>query len=209
MAIWTPPLHREATPLELYIGNTLNELAGFFYNVFHGTTFEYWLLDPKGQQNFIVITSALFLILWLVYIQYSIRSMLAPSNASRTSSFSPMKGPETLLYKPLLPTMRQLAPPGHRPTNANLNIPPFYVAQPLGPRTGRPTSPGYQTPFKENSVQAKGFSTRPSVPNFKFNFNHEDFPALATGRMATYRRLHGSNGMLHPAATKDEGRVLE
>ncbi|KAE8825371.1 hypothetical protein HRS9139_08481 [Pyrenophora teres f. teres] len=194
MAIWTPPLHREATPLELYIGNTLNELAGFFYNVFHGTTFEYWLLDPKGQQNFIVITSALFLILWLVYIQYSIRSMLAPSNASRTSSFSPMKGPETLL------------PPSHKRQPQH---PPFYVAQPLGPRTGRPTSPGYQTPFKENSVQAKGFSTRPSVPNFKFNFNHEDFPALATGRMATYRRLHGSNGMLHPAATKDEGRVLE
>ncbi|KAL7777227.1 hypothetical protein CFE70_007650 [Pyrenophora teres f. teres 0-1] len=202
MAIWTPPLHREATPLELYIGNTLNELAGFFYNVFHGTTFEYWLLDPKGQQNFIVITSALFLILWLVYIQYSIRSMLAPSNASRTSSFSPMKGPETLLYKPLLPTMRQLAPPGHRPTNANLNIPPSTSRSPSVPALAAPQAP-------ENSVQAKGFSTRPSVPNFKFNFNHEDFPALATGRMATYRRLHGSNGMLHPAATKDEGRVLE
>ncbi|KAI2485041.1 hypothetical protein Ptr902_03981 [Pyrenophora tritici-repentis] len=212
MAIWTPPRYHEASPLEVYVGTTLNELADRFYDVFHGTLFEYWFLDPKGQHNLIVIASMLFIVLWFVCIQYSIRSTLASSNVSRPSSprapFSPpMERPETHPYQPLLPTMRQLAPPGHRPTNAQLNVPPFHVAPPMGRRTGRTTNPGYQTPFKEKPAEAKIFSTGASVS--KINFENDDFPSLATatGRMATYRKLHGNDGMLHPGATQDEGRM--
>ncbi|KNG51176.1 hypothetical protein DDE82_005889 [Stemphylium lycopersici] len=57
------------------------------------------------------------------------------------------------------PIMRQLAPPGHRPTNAQLEGSPFRVAQRLGHRPGQPATPGFQTPSGPNSSLSQAFPT--------------------------------------------------
>jgi len=214
--MWALPVRREATALELYIFSTINWLVGLFDGVFRDTPFEYWLLDPRGQLNTMLMTAALGILTWLLYAQYSIRHLKIssallpipvqdnisssgntipdPTNAPRQSSSPPehhvFRRSESPSPEPILPTMRQLAPPGHRPTNAQLNLSPFRVVQPLGARTGRPTTPGYQTPFSSKTATANAFSTRPLVSMQ----NNNNFSVLANDAPVSYQRLQG-NGM--------------
>ena len=58
--------------------------------------------------------------------------------------------------------MRRLAPPGHRPTNTQLEGSPFRVAQRLGRLPRQPTTPGYETPSGPSASLSQAFSTAPS-----------------------------------------------
>lgn len=215
--------------LELYIDDMLTSLNNLLSNLSRDTPFEYWLLNPTGQINTVLMTAALGILIWLLYIEYSIRNLMLtaasnapavfpeeedifdddgsiverPSSPPCASSSPPperhitFKRSETPSPEPLLPTMRQLAPPGHRPTNAQLNITPFRVAQPLGPRTGRVTNPGYQTPFKHKSGKptlARAFPTRAPILNDNSPFG------LAKDALDSCPTLQG-NGMLKADGT--------
>ena len=118
------------------------------------------------------------------------------------------------------PIMRKLAPEGHRPTNAQLEVSPFRVAQPFGyrdsrpgtvgytpiadrqpeaglSRTGDPTVPGYQTPFtaKPGPIGLKAFSTRPQMPS--------NFSGPANDALVAFQTLQG-NSMLNADGTPNK-----
>jgi hypothetical protein len=125
MLYWTLPHYREPLWIELIIDDMLRKIAAFVKSLVRGTRSEYWLLEREGQAAATFFTLMLCSLVWLIALEYSTHrskriAPMPPSAADVEPADSPAH--ET-------PIMKKLAPPGHRPTNAKLNISPFHLAR--------------------------------------------------------------------------------
>ena len=166
---WAMPRYREPFWVEHVINNMLKRIDATLSQPIRGTALEYWLIDPQGQVGSVYCTLILGALIWLIALEYLSRSSkcVAPTPdalktdfkvgslpsdtpgtpvARQSDKFAHTPGTGTTSY------MLKLAPPGHRPTHAQLKVSPFAVTRssypvnnvspfadtpPLEDRTGR------------------------------------------------------------------------
>jgi len=160
---WTMPRHRSPTSLETAIDNTLQRINVALTGPIRNTALEYWLLDPRGQAETIFVLLLCSTLAWFIMLEHFARAKNRGKDA-RTAGLdaaptlagqSPT--PEGDGCKPIdiarrntgreTPVMKNLAPAGHRPTNAQLGVSPFHVRNPLAARAGEVAKPGHRSPF--------------------------------------------------------------
>ncbi|KAF1844908.1 uncharacterized protein K460DRAFT_405186 [Cucurbitaria berberidis CBS 394.84] len=198
---WLMPRYRQPVWLDVIINNFLNSVTGYLTRLLRDTPLEYWLLDSQGQFGTLFVSVILVALIWLISLEYSAQAENpVASSVSTEATHDNVHGPGEIQEQPApvtLPSddiartpspvrasiMRSFARPDHRPTNAHLEISPFRTARPLGDpdRTGRITTPGYQTPFGKPT-------------------HSQDFSSLAEKAPVSYKTLK-ENGMLHPDGT--------
>lgn len=155
------PRHRESIWIETVIADAFDKLGLIASRLIHNTPFEYWLLNREGQIGTFFLTLIVGSLIWLIFLDYSLRksSKAAAIEASAREAeakvnteddiwplydrtFSPSSTGDT-------PIMKRLAPRGHEPTNAQVNISPFHLSRNLAdpPTLAYPTLPGWnETP---------------------------------------------------------------
>ncbi|KAF2024983.1 hypothetical protein EK21DRAFT_117238 [Setomelanomma holmii] len=149
------PRYREPLWIETVIDNLLTRLSAALTSFANNTPLKYWPLTLEG-------TLVLALAVWLVYTSISSftrakvsKSKYAhldenmPSTDTLDTPFPPQSPPINPLRKTAeeTPLMKELAPPGHQPTNAQLCISPFHIRNRFAEREGQVTELEYQTSF--------------------------------------------------------------
>jgi hypothetical protein len=111
---------------ELIVDDMFKQLDAFVTDLVHGTPFEYWLLKRESQIVTFLLTLILCCLIWLIVLVYSSHRL---SKRVAAKTYSPAN--VDIDDQPVndAPIMKKLAPPGHRPTNAKLNMPPCHVAR--------------------------------------------------------------------------------
>jgi hypothetical protein len=149
---WTMPRHRAPTALETLIDTTLSTICTHISAPFRATALEYWFLDPQGQFGTLFLALLLGTLIWFAALEHS------STRAKKRCADRPIllheqpndkKGDEMQddemqddemqgvsyprLPTPETPVMAKLAPPGHRPVNADLGSAArsFKVVNPL------------------------------------------------------------------------------
>jgi hypothetical protein len=144
------PLLRDLYWIETVVTNIMESLGAIVSRPFRDTTFEYWLLEREGQNKTFFFSLLLGSIVWFILLDCSIRRQskliaLEPSPRMAEVDVDPtatqtVQPPAPSFHNEVVPTpptsknpfLKKLAPPGHRPTNAHLNISPFHLARNLG-----------------------------------------------------------------------------
>jgi hypothetical protein len=206
------PVYREPSAPELFIHNKASWFNEHFSQAFHKTALEYWLLHPHGQTYTLSMTTIIGALIWLLSLRTSVDKsvqaedldgaegeVIVRDHEENTHGSTPLDSDNQTSSLKDTPTMRKLAPPGHRPTNAQLGGPSARVTQPLS----HFTEPGHQTPFAypklpmqhtaSNAVQSK-IPKRPYSPSFSY---------LAKTAPETYQTLQ-ETGMLNADGTPNK-----
>lgn len=144
------PRYREFYWIETVVHNALEQLVAIISRPIRSTPFEYWLLERDGQIGTFFFSLILGSFIWLICLDYAVRrsSRLVALAASAHGAEAQIDAvasemvhtPASAQHDNAVPTpstgdtpfMKKLAPPGHRPTNARLDISPFHLARNLG-----------------------------------------------------------------------------
>jgi hypothetical protein len=150
------------------VEDTAKQVSAYISGCIRCTSFEYWLLKRQGQASTFFITMMLCALIWLVVNHFTShrsprRAEPAPFvqenkeeldpkdiNEDRTPISAEEEGKSTTGAGDTA-FIRMLAPPDHRPTNAQLNIPPFRTAQGSFKRTSGP-APDPIPPFARLAI---------------------------------------------------------
>ncbi|KAH6013299.1 hypothetical protein HBI84_015250 [Parastagonospora nodorum] len=179
------PRHRESIWIETVIAEAFDKLGTIASRPIRNTPFEHWLLDREGQIGTFFFTPIAGSLVWLIFLEYSLRnsSKLAAlaASARRAEADAEVDTDDHIAHDDNtsspsstgdMPIMKKLAPPGHLPTNAQLNISPFQLSRNLAdpPTLAYPTLPKFnETPedydFCANDDEASP-SSQPQGRNF-------------------------------------------
>jgi hypothetical protein len=133
----------------------------FFTKLVQDTPLSYWLLEPDGQGTTVFIALNLCCLVWYIILEISSRR-----SATRELDDPPTPGPTKI--------MKNLAPPGHRPMNAQLIISPFHLARGLASSTNSSSERGL--PVFDISVDGRT-TTNPSFDK-KITPASKDLPVI-------------------------------
>lgn len=135
--------HRESIWIETVIADAFDKLGLIVSRLIRNTSFEYWLLDREGQIGTFFFTLVVGSLIWLIFLEYSLResSRVAALEASareaeaKVDTEDDIWSPDDKTSSPSstgdTPVMKKLAPRGHQPTNAQLNMSPFHLTRNL------------------------------------------------------------------------------
>jgi hypothetical protein len=149
---WTMPRHRSPTSLETAMDNTLQRINLAVTGPIRNTALEYWLLEPRGQAETIFLLLLFSTLAWFIMLEYAARAKKDNADLDPPLTLAGQSPtPEGDGCKPIdiarrntgseTPVMKNLAPAGHRPTNAQLGVSPFHVRNPLAARAGEAAKP--------------------------------------------------------------------
>jgi hypothetical protein len=143
------PLHSDFYWIETAVNDVMGYMGAIISCRFRDTLFEYWLLEREGQNRTFFFVLLLGSLIWFTLLDCSIRrrsKLVALEAASRvveadadltaieTVQASAPSQNDDIAATPATgetPLMMKLAPPGHRPINAHLNMSPFHLARNL------------------------------------------------------------------------------
>jgi hypothetical protein len=147
----------DCDPLQIWrsVEDTAKQVSAYISGCIRCTPLEYWLLKRQGQACTFFITMMLCALVWLAVIHFTsdhsprhaesapvqeTKEELEPKDINREdrTPISAKEEGESTTGTGNTAFIRMLAPPDHRPTNAQLNIPPFSTAQGLFKRTSDP-----------------------------------------------------------------------
>jgi hypothetical protein len=199
------PRHRESIWIETVIAEAFEKLGTIAARRIRNTPFEYWLLDREGQIGIFFFTLIAGSLIWLMFLEYSLRnsSKLAAlaASARRAEADAEVDTEEDISHDSATsspsstgdtPIMKKLAPQGHLPTNAQLNISPFHLSRNLAdpPTLSYPTLSKFNETTEEYDFCADDDETPPSrQPQGRI------FARLATEAPTSFRSLR-DRGML-------------
>jgi hypothetical protein len=182
----------DCDPLQIWLSveNTAKQVSAYISGCIRCTPLEYWFLKRQGQACTFFITMMLCALVWLAVIHFTSdhsprRAELAPVqetkeeldpkdiNEDRTLISVKEEGESTTVAGNTA-FIRMLAPPDHRPTNAQLNILPYRTAQGLFQRTHGPV-PDPIPPFARLAIAS------PPLPTTKANLEPKAAAAKAKG----------------------------
>ncbi|KAF1918250.1 hypothetical protein BDU57DRAFT_494945 [Ampelomyces quisqualis] len=123
---WQGSRYRAPKFLELFIDNALKTMSNVVSDRIRNTRLEYWLLDPEGQVFTFFFTIMLAALIWLVVLENA-SSHHIEAAAARTASNEYDGALEELSDADFSSMISRLAPPGHRPVNAHLDVSPYRV----------------------------------------------------------------------------------
>jgi hypothetical protein len=117
----------------------LAHLPAFFKDLVQHKSVSDWLPDPRRHGATLFVTLMAYCLVWYISLVFSSRR-----SAVRKLDDSSIPGPTNI--------MKNLAPPGHRPTNAKLDISPFHLARGLA----SPTKSSSDQPLPDSDIPVDG-----------------------------------------------------
>ncbi|KAI8943665.1 hypothetical protein NX059_001649 [Plenodomus lindquistii] len=158
------PVYRDPIWIEILFDNFLTWLTELFSALFRGTVFEWWLLDPQGQAYTHLFTIILAIAIWYFALDGTLWHTLRTLRVKPADVDTVDQAADNLDSMGKTPIMRKLAPPGHQPTNANLNLSPSRKRnrlQSVDDPVGRLYQMPFTTPISTDSgsdIPRSGFS---------------------------------------------------
>jgi hypothetical protein len=135
----------------------LAHFSAFFKDLVQDTLLCDCLPNPRRHGATVFVTLMACCLVWYIFLEFSSRR-----SAARKLDDSSIPDPTKF--------MKNLAPSGHRPTNAKLDISPFHLAR----RCASPTKSSFGEPLPNSDVEGHA-STNPFVDK-KSTPGHKDSP---------------------------------
>jgi hypothetical protein len=164
-------------------------LSTFLMNLVQDTPLSYWLLEPDGQSTTVFLALNLCCLIWYVVLEISSRR-----SAARKLDDPSTPGPTRF--------MTNLAPSGHVPTNARLNISSFHLARGLASSTQSPSEHALPIsdipvdgPVSTNTLIDKNCKTASKDMSVTLPPQGRNFSGLARAAPVSYETLR-QRGML-------------
>jgi hypothetical protein len=165
-------------------------LSKFFTTLVKDTPLSYWLLEPDGQDATVFLTVILCCLIWYIFLDLSYRRSPTRASSESDSPSTPM----------LVKIMKNLAPPGHRPTNAQLDISPFHIKKSFATSTDLsnpyPTLPisdipvdGHPSTLMAHDLAEKEFTPAPKDLALTLPPQGRNFAGLAKNAPFSYGTL--------------------
>jgi hypothetical protein len=171
-------------------------LSKFFTTLVKDTPLSYWLLEPDGQDATVFLTVIFCCLIWYIFLDLSYRRYPARASSESDSPSTPMP----------VKIMKNLAPPGHRPINAQLEISPFHIKKSFAISTDLsnpyPTLPisdipvdGHPSTLMAHDLAEKKFTPAPKDLTLTLPPQGRNFAGLAKNTPFSYETLR-QRGML-------------
>jgi hypothetical protein len=158
-------------------------LSTFLMILVQDTPLSYWLLESDGQSTTVFLALNLCCLIWYIVLEISSRR-----SAARKLDDTSTSGPTKI--------MRNFAPPGHRPTEARLNISSFHLAGGLASSTesssehALPISDiSVDGPISTNALIEKNCTTAPKDMPVTLPPQGRNFSGLARAAPISYETL--------------------
>jgi hypothetical protein len=171
-------------------------LSKFFTTRVKDRPLSYWLLEPDGQEATVFLTVILCCLIWYIFLDLSYRRSPARALPESDSPSTPMT----------VKIMKNLAPPGHRPTNAQLDISPFQIKKSFATSTDL-SNPypmlaisdipvdGHPSTLRAHDLAEKEFTPAPKDLAPTLPPQGRNFAGLAKNTLFSYETLR-QRGML-------------